>query len=72
MTKGNHWDVSDGDLELGSDEGDSQGEVDIHGNKVQGVGGDVHGMEEEEDDEIEYMPPKVPGTYPAAGSSPKT
>jgi hypothetical protein len=62
MTKGNHWDVSDGDLELSADEGHSQGSLDL--NDAQAKLGDVVLQEPEEDDydAIEYMPPKVPGT----------
>lgn len=60
MTRGNHWDVSDGDMELDGEEGDS--ELDIGGNGARATTGGVElGVREEEVDEIEYMPPKVPG-----------
>ncbi|EKM54868.1 uncharacterized protein PHACADRAFT_124267 [Phanerochaete carnosa HHB-10118-sp] len=52
-TKGNYWDVSDGDLELSIGEGDSLGESVAGGDPALNTGA-------EEDDDIEYMPPKVP------------
>ena len=59
MTKGNHWDVSDGDLDLG--EGDSLGGADVSGGELKLGGIEIA---KSEDDEIEYMPPKVPGESP--------
>lgn len=46
QTQGNHWDVSDGD-------------VDAH---IQAEVDDAEDTEADYD-EIEYMPPKVPGEY---------
>ena len=49
LTKGNHWDVSPGDMEgVGGDTAEQAQET---------VGNEVV----EDDDEIEYMPPKIPG-----------
>lgn len=45
-TNGNHWDVSDGEIDIDSAEVDAEGSQDVL---------------IEDDDEIEYMPPKVPG-----------
>ena len=43
-TNGRHWDVSDGDIQVGLDEAKDEAEVEV-----------------EDYDEIEYMPPKMPG-----------
>ena len=44
--QGRHWDVSDGELDPDVSSGSA----------------DVEEVEQEDYDEIEYMPPKVPGT----------
>lgn len=61
-TKGNHWDVSDGDVDLGAEDGDIHGDIDDGGPRSKTAGVDVQASESS-DDEIEYMPPKLPGTY---------
>lgn len=57
-TKGNHWDVSDGDVDLGAEDGD----IDDGSSRAKTAGVDVQASETS-DDEIEYMPPKLPGAY---------
>lgn len=59
-SKGNYWDVSDGDIDLGVEE--SQGDITEAGSRSNTAGVDVQ-LAEESEDEIEYMPPKLPGMY---------
>ena len=61
-TRGNHWDVSDGDVDLGAEE-DEHGDLEAENSQAKSTGVVSEVAEVDDDDEIEYMPPKMPGAY---------